>query len=592
MSVPMEATEPAVFHGTPYVNGHASATLLAADLELSLWGGVNQKTGEVIDRFHPLSGHFLKDTVLAIPASRGSCGGSVVMMELILNGLGPKALILERREELITLGVLVADEFFGKTVPVVTVKPEEFRQLLQWGEKTVHIDGGAVSDGPLTSLTGIVANGVQKPSEDLTNLGIRLSNFDLATLEGANGEAARISMRTIIRQAHLMGATELMDVSQAHVDAAWYGPGSVAFGKRLRDWGGKFRVPATINSLNVDQKRWRTLGIDSELGTTCDELTKAFVDMGGQVSFTCAPYLLETAPKLGDSIAWGESNAVVYANSVLGARTLKNPNMLEVLIALTGRAPKSGAYVDANRVASVWIKVEVPDGIDDSFWPISGFCFGAIAGGRIPAITGLEGLKPSNDDFKAFSAAFATSSSAPMFHMVNLTPEAPTLEAVCSGGILPERVDVGWKELHECWDEFNHGSTERQVDLISFGNPHFSSREIRDVAKLCRGKTKHEDVSVIITCGRAQHALATQAGYVEELERFGAQFLTDTCWCSIEEPVIPKPTQVIMTNSGKYIHYGPGLTGRKFCFGSLEMCVQAAVSGKSTGAPPTWLQRS
>lgn len=132
-------------------------------------------------------------------------------------------------------------------------------------------------------------------------------------IDGANGEAARISSKIIVRTAAMMQARELMDIEQAHVDGAWYGPGSVAFGKRLREWGGKFRVPTTINSLNVDQKRWRSLGVDIQLGSACDELAQAFVEMDGKVSFTCAPYLLDNAPRIGDSIAWGESNAVIYA---------------------------------------------------------------------------------------------------------------------------------------------------------------------------------------------------------------------------------------------------------------------------------------
>jgi predicted aconitase len=259
---------------------------------------------------------------------------------------------------------------------------------------------------------------------------------------------------------------------------------------------------------------------------------------------------------------------------------------------LTGRAPKAGVYLDENRLASVWITVQPVDDADNSFWPILGYTIGARASSRIPVITGLEDMKPSTDDFKAFSAAFATSSSAAMFHMVNQTPEAPTSESVCPDGFPRERIDLDWKDLDSCWEEFNNGSEPREVDLISFGNPHFSFQEIKQLAHLCRGRRKHDDVAVIVTCGRAQHGLATQAGYVGELEDFGVQFLTDTCWCSIEEPVIPKPVKVIMTNSGKYIHYGPGLTGRRFCFGSLEMCAEAAVSGWSTGDPPAWLQKA
>lgn len=315
-----------IFCGTPYVTGAAAATLVAANLELSFWGGVNPNTGEVIDRFHPLSGHYLKDTILAIPGGRGSCTGSVIMMELILNGLGLRALIFERREEIITLGVIIAEEFFDRTVPVITLKLEDFRQVLSWNGKIVHIQGDKVSDASLkvnpvdpTAVSGM----------NVKSLNVQLSHNDRASLEGVNGEAARISMKIILRVADMTGAQDLMDVSQAHVDGAWYGTGSLAFGERLRDCGGKFRVPTTINSLNIDQRHWRALGIDTEFGTVCDKLTEAFMDMDGRISFTCAPYLLESAPRLGDPIAWGESNAVVYANSVLGAKTLKFPNMLE-----------------------------------------------------------------------------------------------------------------------------------------------------------------------------------------------------------------------------------------------------------------------
>ncbi|KAJ3467697.1 hypothetical protein MRS44_005261 [Fusarium solani] len=543
----LEKQNSTILRGTPYVDGTASGKLLAANLELSFWGGVNPKTGQVIDRFHPLSGHLLKDTILAIPGGRGSCGGSVIMMELILNGLGPKALVFQRREEIITLGVIVAEELFGKTAPVVTLKPHDFQQFLGWDGEMVHIKGGQVSNGLLEGTD----NHKYTLGFDIQSLGVQLSAFDRAILKG---EHAR-PMST--------GPGTALEVS--------------LFGQRLRDWGGKFRVPSTLNALTIDHRRWKALGIDAELGSTCQELTQAFLDMGAKVSFTCAPYLLESAPKQGDAIAWGESNAVIYANT---------------LIALTGRAPKAGVYLDENRLASVWITVQPVDDADNSFWPILGYTIGARASSRIPVITGLEDMKPSTDDFKAFSAAFATSSSAAMFHMVNQTPEAPTLESVCPDGFPRERIDLDWKDLDSCWEEFNNGSEPREVDLISFGNPHFSFQEIKQLAHLCRGRRKHDDVAVIVTCGRAQHGLATQAGYVGELEDFGVQFLTDACWCSIEEPVIPKPVKVIMTNSGKYIHYGPGLTGRRFCFGSLEMCAEAAVSGWSTGDPPAWLQKA
>lgn len=581
----MTQIENSILQGTPDVHGVASGTLLSSSTELSFWGGVDPATGEVIDRFHPLSGRLLKDTVLAIPGGRGSCTGSAVMMELLLNGLGPRALVFERREDIITFGIIVGEEFFQKTAPVVVLGPVGFKTVLGWDGQVVYIHGDRVSNMPLAVPVDEVG---KAPIAEAPTVSV--SDFDREALSGTHGEATRLAMKILIRTASLMGARDLMSVRQCHIDGAWYGPGSVSFGLRLRDMGGRFRVPATINALTVDQKRWRDLGVDDGFGTACEDLAKAFVDMGGSVSFTCAPYLLDSAPRLGDAVAWGESNAVAYANSVLGARTMKNANMLEALIALTGRAPRAGVYLDKNRLASVWIRAPAADGADDSFWPVLGYAVGAVAVNRIPVITGLEHSKPISDDLKAFAAAFATSSSAPMFHMVNVTPEAPTLEAACAKGALPERVDIDREALWACWQEFNHGSSSRKVDLVTLGNPHFSLLEMKKLASLCRGRTKSASVHVMVTCGRAQHALATQAGYVEELEAFGVRFLTDACWCSIRDPVIPKKARVIMTNSGKYVHYGPGLTGREFCFGSLDMCVEAACEGRSTGGAPGWLQ--
>jgi predicted aconitase len=283
----------------------------------------------------------------------------------------------------------------------------------------------------------------------------------------------------------------------------------------------------------------------------------------------------------------------MYANSVLGARTLKYPNMLDCLVALTGRAPRAGLYLDENRAAVLRIKVTAIPEADDAYWPIMGYVVGAVAASRIPVITGLEDLKPSADDLKAFSAAFATIASAPMFHIVNITPEAPTVEATSYNGKRhKEEIPISKQIIRDHWSRLDQGSWPRRVDLVALGSPHFSVKEMMTLAGLCRGKTKHENTSVVVTCGRVQYSLAAQAGYVKELERFGVQFLADTCWCFIGEPIVAKPVEVIMTNSAKYRHYGPGLTGKQFCFGSLSMCVEAACSGRSNGELPMWLQQT
>ncbi|KAF4997294.1 hypothetical protein FDECE_12111 [Fusarium decemcellulare] len=592
----MGSIDEVFFTGPAYVQGKASGRLIASNLELSFWGGVDPQTSEVIDRHHPLSGQRLENSILAIPGGRGSCTGSGVMLELLLNGKAPKAIIFERCEEILTLGVMIAEEVFQKSIPVVVLKMEDFRELLKFDGHNIHVDHGYVSTKELQKHQNRSLSNGEHGVLDLgttpTLEGVKLSGLDMAFFNGDYGEASRVAIRIVLRMAHLLGATQLMDITQVHVDGCVYtGPATLALAERLRDWGGQVRVPTSLNSISVDQKRWRALGIDTAFGEAADRLGQAYVDMGARPTFTCAPYQLKSAPKLGDQVAWAESNAVVYANSVLGARTMKYPDFLDISIALTGRAPKGGPHIDANRLASICVKVSGLDttgGIDDSFPPLLGYCIGSLSTSRIPVIVGLESLNLREDDLKAFGAAFATVSSAPMFHIVGVTPEATSLEAVIAPDFISAEVDL--MELAVCWEKLNSAPKHQPIDLVSLGSPHFSLSEIRKLRNLCRGRKKATSVAIIVTCGRATYGLASQSGLIGELEDFGVQVLTDTCWCMITEPAIPPAAKTIMTNSGKYAHYGPGLTGRGLYFGSLAGCVNAACRGSYDAKKPQWLQ--
>jgi hypothetical protein len=303
--------------------------------------------------------------------------------------------------------------------------------------------------------------------------------------------------------------------------------------------------------------------------------------MGARPSFTCAPYLLDSAPGFGEHIGWAESNAVVYANSVIGARTMKYPDYLDICIALTGRAPLAGCHLDAGRRATLALEVEMPPGADDAFWPLLGYCCGSVCGTEIPLILGLEGSGAGAVELKAFGAAFATVAAAPMFHIAGVTPEA--------GEQGPERrLRIDLSALRQAWEALNTAASP-DVGLVSLGNPHFSLEECASLAALVQGRTKAADVAVVVTCGRAVHEAAARAGHVEAAEAFGVRFVTDTCWCMIGEPVIPPEVRTLMTNSGKYAHYAPGLVGRGVRFGSLASCVEAACGGRAPEEPPAWL---
>jgi predicted aconitase len=497
-------------------------------------------------------------------------------------------MIFERQETILVLGIIVAEEIFGKTIPVVMLDPKDFREILPFNGTDIYIRNSQVSVGPkawpndTASLTRASVN-------------VELSDTDRAFLKGEFGDASRAAMNIVLRMAGILGVSELMDVSQVHVDGCVYtGPGCLLFAEGLRDRGGKVRVPTSLNSISIDKNLFQVQGASQEFTAAAGKLADAYTDMGARSTFTCAPYQLDSAPKFGDQVAWAESNAVVYANSVLGARTMKYPDFLDICIALTGRAPKGGPHVQINRMASLIVNVEGIENvnIDDSFYPLLGYRVGALAPSQIPVIVGIKLLAPSKDDMKAFGAAFATVSSAPMFHILGVTPEAVELGAVVAKGPNVRSISVHLSDLIGCWDELNSASKDQPVDLVSLGNPHFSFDEIQTLNGLCRGRKKDKDVAIVVTCGRFTYSAVCKAGLLDELEEFGVQFVTDTCWCMITDPTIPRSKSAIMTNSGKYAHYGPGLTGRSFYFGNLARCVDAACGYSYLESRPQWLRES
>ncbi|HEY0288587.1 MAG TPA: aconitase family protein [Pseudomonas sp.] len=572
-------------NGRCLVAGLAQGELLYADMALSFWGGVEPFTGEVIDRHHPLSGQIISGRVLAIPSGRGSCTGSSVLLELILNGHAPAALVFERVEDILTLGVLVAEQMFNQSIPVISLGAEGFAALRDVHYVRVENDRLTCFDAPPSPLAPRA-----QQTFNISHAHVTLSETDQALLDGTHGKAAQVAMGIILRMAELQGATQLLDITQAHIDGCIYtGPASLRFARQLVDWDAHVRVPTTLNSISVDKRRWRELGVDPALGEPASQLGDAYLQMGAKVSFTCAPYLLDSAPEFGEQIVWAESNAVVYANSVIGARTLKYPDYLDICIALTGRAPKIGCHLTQQRHATLRIEVPTLDALDDSFYPLLGYHVGLLCGAQIPVICGLEHQAPTLDDLKAFGAAFATTSAAPMFHIAGVTPEASSAE-VALGAIAPGKIlHIQPEDLLHSWRELNSAQSP-DVDAVTLGNPHFSLSECATLAQLCDGQRKHESIAIVITCGRATLEKAQAAGHVATLQHFGVQFVTDTCWCMLGEPVLPPTARNLMTNSGKYAHYAPGLVGRRVHFASLAECVESARTGQASGRLPVWLQ--
>jgi predicted aconitase len=410
-----------------------------------------------------------------------------------------------------------------------------------------------------------------------------------AMLAGELGEATRLAMRILMRIAPLFDASSLLPVTRAHIDGCIYeGDAGVEFAERLVAGGGRVAVPTSLNVISLDRARWRSHGLDAGYASKADRLAQAYLAMGAKPSFTCAPYQTEHAPVFGEQIAWAESNAVAYANSVIGARTNRYGDYLDISCALTGRVPAAGLHLDENRIATLQINlIDVPEALQtrDDFFPVLGYLIGTIAGDGVPVVTGMN-CQPSDDQLKALAAAVATTGAVALFHLVGITPEAPSLEAITRTKQVIRRIDVHVEDLRAARKTLTTASDGR-VDVVAFGSPHCSLAECQELARLVLGQRVSDGVKVFITTSRGVREVLARTGDLGILERFGAMVTADTC--IVVAPLIPNGARVLMTNSAKYAHYGPGILGVDSVFGSTEDCVASAIAGRVIVDDSAWI---
>jgi predicted aconitase/predicted aconitase with swiveling domain len=552
------------------VKSNAKGKIFVCDEGLSFWGGVDPHTGRIIDIHHPNHGSFISKKFLLMPTSRGSCSGSGVLLQLAQSELAPAALIFHETEEILTLGAIVADQLFDKQVAVLKVSKEIYNDL-------ARADTAEIFRNKLMFGSKII---------NLTKLNIgtlNLSAEDQSILKGERGTAQQIAMETICKMARLQNAKELIGITKGHIDGCILAhDANLMFAEKMYQLGASISIPTTINAISVNRNNWESQGIDPDFGNKASRLADAYVKMGAHPTYTCAPYLLEDIPKEHEVIGWSESNAVIYANSVLGAKTQKHPDYFDLFVAMTGRAPKAGVYLDKERMPKYEINIDLPSKFDDSIWPMIGWLIGKFSPNKIPLVTGLEKTSLTADDLKALCAAFGTTSAAPMLFIDGHTPgdELSNIQQM-------DKFKITHEHLATLWKDFN--TADIKVDLVAIGSPHASLSECRNFVKFFDGKSCSPNVKTIITVGRDVLSQVKEEGILEELKRAGIQVVSDICWCSITEPIFPCNTSVIMTNSGKYAHYAHGLTGRKTRFGSLEDCAKTAQSGLANSDLPYWL---
>ncbi len=429
---------------------------------------------------------------------------------------------------------------------------------------------------------------------------VRLTDDEQAMLDGRHGKARQKAMALLVRYADALGAERFVDTANV---AGVPGSANPYLQAYYRDKGGPegdaifsffdldadelVEAPAAVVHTchlqgGADPRHWRTLGV-SEAVFLGHQAREAFAaGQGVEILKTCTPYLAGNVPALGEHCAWMESSAVIYANSVLGARTNTEGRESTSAAMLTGKIPDWGLHRTECRRGTHRIDVRMPvrSVID---WGMLGYFAGEAVQEHVPVLVG-----PAWDAdlvrFKHFGAAASSSGGVEMYHIVGVTPEAPTVDEAFAGRRADEVIVYGDAERRQVYDRINANATDPAVDYVMLGCPHAALEQIAEAARLLAGRRVSANCALWIFTSRAVRAEADRSGHIAAIAAAGGVVLTDTC--SAFAQAVPPGTRVVALDSAKQAHYLPAILGVQAWFGTTRDCIEAAVSGRWSGACP------
>ena len=416
---------------------------------------------------------------------------------------------------------------------------------------------------------------------------VSLTEDERAIAGGARGEGPAMAMRIVAETARLMGADRLLPIESAHIDGALYhGDSGTLFAEKLVSGGATVAVRATLNVGAIDLTGCSRNRLPPHEHEMAARMMRAYGQLGCEPTWTCAPYQAGHRPRLGSQVAWGESNAVAFCNSVLGARTNRYGDFLDIACAIAGRAPDYGLHRTENRFATVVFDVSALDAAfldSDVAWPVLGNLYGRVIGNAVGVISGVR-RSPSEDLLKGFGATAASSGSVALFHVAGATPEAPDEATALGHHPARERIRVTVEMVRDAQRRLSTAEAADRIDAVAIGSPHLSLEEF-DVLRARLGGRKTR-VPIYACTGRHVLRVLERDGHRAALESSGVVIVADTC--VVVTPILPeKPGAILMTNSGKFAHYAPSNTGYAVLYASLADCVESAVAGKPVmGATP------
>lgn len=395
---------------------------------------------------------------------------------------------------------------------------------------------------------------------------MQLTKEEEGFLKGAEGSVAARCMKLLVKLGEIYGADQMIDVSSCQAAGVSYksiGDPGLDFLKGFVQEGAKVKVPTFLNPAGMDLECWKNFGVSRDFAEKQKEIIDSFAAMGIMTTCSCTPYLFGNLPRFGEHIAWSESSAISFANSVIGARTNREGGFSALASAITGKTPRYGLHLSENRKPEFLTKVETELNDIADFGAL-GFFTGKAVKNKNPYFTGIS--RCSTDDLKSLGAAMAASGSVALYHVKSFTPESFRF----ADTPITENISFGRKELEESYGLLSDCDVP---DLIVVGCPHASMAEITSLAQILRGKRLKKEFWVCTS--KAMKIWSDRAGYTGILESAGAKILCDTCM--VVSPLEQSPFECIGTNSGKAAKYIPGFCKKKVFYAPLKSLVEKAL---------------
>ena len=414
-------------------------------------------------------------------------------------------------------------------------------------------------------------------------MALNLDEQEQRWLSGADGAAMQLAMRLIAAAADVVGADELVPIEMAHINSCHYsGSMSLDFAEFLLAEGATLSVPTHTNAslISCTSPDLRPAALTPTEVEGAARVMEIYEQLGCSTMWTCAPYHQpDGRPGFGQQIVGSESNAVGFFNSVLGARTNKYGDLLDISAAMVGRVPLAGLHTDEGRRGThVFDLSALPESAfsDPNLPHLLGVLLGRSVGSGIGVFDGLPSA--TEDELKAIAAGAAAAGGVDMFHVVGITPEAPTLDVALHGEAPAARTVVGGEELTAAAALLTNATGDERLRAVCLGTPHFSVEEFVALHAALSGRRVADGVTMLVTTSRAvDHELGLR-GLRSELADAGVRIVLDTC--TYYPPVATGIDGLTMTNSAKWAYYGQGMLGVPIAFADLATCVESAVSGR------------